>query len=116
MLCGWLACGSYVGGAGKRFVAPSRLRGPGKTRLAGDFRPPFHGVVIHGRKPARQVLGCPMRSLAQPATRWLRRSPSGRQASSPALSAASLSTADRRLGEPGVPCAAGHKRSPAPEA
>ena len=43
MLCGWLACGWFVGGAGKRFVAPSRLRGPGKTRLAGDFRPPFHG-------------------------------------------------------------------------
>jgi hypothetical protein len=119
MLCGWLACGSYVSGAGKSFVAPSRLRGPRKN-LAWQaiFAPLFMVVVIHGRKPARQVLGCRMRSVGslRPAGCGGTHRAGRRQALSPAFSAASVSTADQRLGEPGGRCAAGHKRSPAPEA
>ena len=66
---------------------------------------PFMVFVIHGRKPGSQELAGRMRSLGS-----LRPAPYGeahrarrRQGSSPALSAASLSTVNRRLEELGGP-------------
>ena len=80
MLCGWLACGSYVGGAGKRFVAPSRLRGPQKNLAwRAIFAPP--SWCRDPWKGARMAgAWIPDALCRELATRCLRRNPSGRQA------------------------------------
>ena len=80
MLCGWLACGTFVGGAGKSFVAPSRLRGPGETSLGRRFLPPFSWRRDPWKEASTPGAWMPDAFFGELATRCLRRSPSGRQA------------------------------------